>query len=212
MGQPSSKTDYVVLGDNAGPSKIAAIKKHGIRTVSEDEFLNLIATRKGLGNGKIDEKTKKKMEKEQEAIKQAAREMERREEKEKADTKHAGGRFVDSECCIVYVSISDRFLHSNVKTVDLSSQLWTTRYAPQSLKDVCGNKGQVEKLQLWLHDWCVYSLSPKQRLILSLLQVHEFEGRVQEAREEWYERISCCDDYWITRNRKDNKCSFVCQA
>ncbi|KAF5371508.1 hypothetical protein D9615_009587 [Tricholomella constricta] len=129
VGQPSSKTDYVVLGDNAGPSKIAAIKKHGIRTVNEDEFLNLIATRKGLGNGKVDEKTKKKMEKEQEAIKQAAREMEKREQKERKAT--AG----------------------SAKSIDPSSQLWTTRYAPQSLKEVCGNKSQVDKLQQWLVEW-----------------------------------------------------------
>lgn len=84
VGQPSSKTDFVVLGDNAGPSKLAAIQKHHLRTLSEDEFLNLIATRKGLGNGKVDAKTKKKMEKEQEAIRQAAKEIENREEKEKA--------------------------------------------------------------------------------------------------------------------------------
>ena len=45
---------------------------------------------------------------------------------------------------------------------DPSSQLWTTRYAPQSLKDICGNKGQVEKLQQWLHDWFVL-------LIISIL-------------------------------------------
>lgn len=35
-----------------------------------------------------------------------------------------------------------------------SGQLWTTKYAPQTLKEICGNKGQVEKLQKWLHDWC----------------------------------------------------------
>lgn len=37
--------------------------------------------------------------------------------------------------------------------VDTQSQLWTVRYAPQSLKEICGNKTQVEKLQGWLHDW-----------------------------------------------------------
>lgn len=126
--QPSSKTDFVVLGDNAGPSKLAAIKKHGIKTLNEDEFLNLIATRKGLGNGKVDEKTKKKLEKEQEDIKKAAKEMEKREQKEK-------------------VAAQDG------KIVDPRTQLWTVRYAPQNLKEVCGNKGQVEKLQQWLHDW-----------------------------------------------------------
>jgi len=126
--QPSSKTDFVVLGDNAGPSKLAAIKKHGIKTLNEDEFLNLIATRKGLGNGRVDEKTKKKMEKEQDDIKRAVREMEKREQKE-------------------------RVAAQDGKLIDPKTQLWTVRYAPQNLKEVCGNKGQVDKIQQWLHDW-----------------------------------------------------------
>ncbi|KAK7061194.1 replication factor C subunit 1 [Favolaschia claudopus] len=126
VGSPSSKTDYVVLGDNAGPSKLAAIKKHGLKTLNEDQFLNLIATRKG--SGKLDEKTRKKMEKDREAIETAAKDMEKRE---KQAAKEQG----------------------TSKTVDASSQLWTTRYAPQNAKEICGNKGQVEKLQLWLHDW-----------------------------------------------------------
>jgi replication factor C subunit 1 len=80
VGQPSSKTDYVVLGDNAGPSKLAALKKHNIKTLSEDEFLNLIATRKGPGNGKgLSEKEKKKKDKEEKAIRDSAKEMEARE-------------------------------------------------------------------------------------------------------------------------------------
>lgn len=129
VGQPSSKTDFVVLGDDAGPSKLAAIKKHGLKTLDEDGFLNLIATRKGLGNGQLDEKTRKKLEKEKEEIKKAAKEMERKEKIEAKDQS---------------------------RTIDPSSQLWTVRYAPQQLKEVCGNKGQVEKLQQWLHDWCVF--------------------------------------------------------
>ena len=80
VGQPSSKTDYVVLGDNAGPSKLAAIKKHNLKTLSEDEFLDLISTRKGPGNGKgLNEKEKKKKEKEEKAIRDSAKEMEARE-------------------------------------------------------------------------------------------------------------------------------------
>lgn len=72
------------------------------------------------------------MAKEQEEIKNAAKEMEQRERKEQASRPG--------------------------KTVDMSAQLWTSRYAPQSLKDVCGNKGQVEKLQQWLHDWYIFIL------------------------------------------------------
>jgi hypothetical protein len=38
---------------------------------------------------------------------------------------------------------------------DPSSQLWTTKYAPTALAQICGNKTAVEKIQLWLHDWYV---------------------------------------------------------
>jgi replication factor C subunit 1 len=80
VGQPSSKTNYVVLGDNAGQSKLAAIKKHNLKTLTEDEFLNLIATRKGPGDGKgLNEKEKKKKDKEEKAIRDSAKEMEARE-------------------------------------------------------------------------------------------------------------------------------------
>jgi hypothetical protein len=80
VGQPSSKTNYVVLGDNAGPSKLAAIKKHNLKTLSEDEFLNLIATRKGPGDGKgLSEKEQKKKDKEEKAIWDSVKEMEARE-------------------------------------------------------------------------------------------------------------------------------------
>lgn len=92
VGQPSSRTDFVVLGSDAGPSKLAAIAKHKIKTMNEDEFLNLIASRKGPGNGKVDEKTKKKMEKEQEAIKNAAKEMEKREKQAAKESRDAAGR------------------------------------------------------------------------------------------------------------------------
>lgn len=85
VGQPSSKTDYVVLGNNAGASKMAAIQKHNLKTLSEDDFLQLIATRKGPGDGKgLSEKEKKKREKEEKAIRDSAKEMDAREKAAKA--------------------------------------------------------------------------------------------------------------------------------
>lgn len=143
VGQPSSVTSYVILGDNAGPAKLAAIKKHGLKTLDEDGFMNLIRTRKG---SEVDKKTKAKMEKEETAIRKAAEEMEKAErraekEKMKGETAATPG-------------------HAPAKTViDPHSQLWTVRYAPTSLKDICGNKGQVEKLRTWLHDWYAVPVS-----------------------------------------------------
>lgn len=77
-GAPSSKTSYVVVGDGAGPSKLATIKKNGLKTLDEDGFLDLIATREAV----LDDKTKEKLRKEEEKIKKDAQEMETRERKE----------------------------------------------------------------------------------------------------------------------------------
>ena len=38
----SSKVDYIIMGDNAGPSKIEKAKKLNIQLISEDEFKNMI--------------------------------------------------------------------------------------------------------------------------------------------------------------------------
>lgn len=44
-GGPSSKTSYVVLGSDAGPSKLETIAKQKLKTLDEDEFLDMIRTR-----------------------------------------------------------------------------------------------------------------------------------------------------------------------
>jgi replication factor C subunit 1 len=136
-----------VLGDNAGPSKLAAIKKNNLKTLNEDEFLTLIATRKG--SGKVDEKTAKKIEKEKEAIESAAKEMEKREKKAAKEQRYVSFLY---SCYRSQQWVSSS--SSSKPAIDPSSQLWTTRYAPQNIKEICGNKGQVEKLQQWLKDWC----------------------------------------------------------
>ncbi|CCA68684.1 related to replication factor C protein [Serendipita indica DSM 11827] len=128
---PSSKTSFVVLGNNAGPSKLSMIEKHNLKTLSEDQFLDLIRTRKGV----LDEKALDKLRKEEEKIKKDAEEMEKKEKEQKKAMATKPG--------------SKREQHS----FDPSSQLWTTKYAPQNLSQICGNKANVEKVQLWLHDW-----------------------------------------------------------
>jgi hypothetical protein len=83
-GAPSKVTSYVVLGTGAGPKKLETIAKHNLKTVDEDGFLQLIASRSG---GEMDEKTKAKKEKEEEAMRKAAVEMEKREREQEAQEK-----------------------------------------------------------------------------------------------------------------------------
>lgn len=94
-----------MLGEGAGPKKIEAIAKHGLKTINEDEFLELIATRKGNGKG-LDEKTKKKMAKEQEAIKAAAKEMDKKE-KEAIKESQSGTKFVNTVEIWMVVLLTD---------------------------------------------------------------------------------------------------------
>lgn len=76
---PSGKTDFVVVGRDSGPKKLEIIKKLRIKTLSEDGFLNLIATRKGI----LDKKQLEKQEKEEMKLKKDAAELGRREKEAK---------------------------------------------------------------------------------------------------------------------------------
>lgn len=77
-GAPSGKTSYVVVGENAGASKLKAIADKKIPTLSEDDFLELIR----VSDGVMDEKAIKAQEKEEQKIIQQAKEMEAREKEE----------------------------------------------------------------------------------------------------------------------------------
>ena len=87
-----------MLGADAGPSKLAAIKKNNLKTLDEDGFLQLIATRVP---DYTDKNLAKKIAKEQDAIRAAAHEMERREreieKKDKGKEKEQAKYVVDPE-------------------------------------------------------------------------------------------------------------------
>jgi len=68
-----------VVGDNAGASKLDKIKSLSIKTLNEDQFLDLIASREGA---EPDEKQLKAMAKEEKKIQDAAKEMEKKEKED----------------------------------------------------------------------------------------------------------------------------------
>lgn len=129
-GAPSKKTSYVVLGSDAGPKKLETIRAQGIKTINEDGLFALI---KSLppngGDSKAAKEYEAKQALEEKKIKAAAAEMQKSAEAE-AKAAAAKGQVSQDE-----------------------GQLWTTKYAPTKMSDICGNKGQVEKLQKWLQNW-----------------------------------------------------------
>ncbi|KAI0385362.1 replication factor RFC1 C terminal domain-containing protein [Hypomontagnella monticulosa] len=142
-GAPSSKTSYVVLGEDAGPSKLSKIRQHGIKTINEEGLFELIRRLPaGGGTGKGAEKIREKRKLEEEKIKQQAAEMEQEEKARKAEAekarKAAAARGATGP--------------SSVPPAPLS-QLWTVKYAPTQPSHICGNKAAVEKIQNWLKNW-----------------------------------------------------------
>ena len=148
-GAPSKKTSYVILGQDAGPSKLRKIQEMSIKTIDEDGLTLLIEKLTEAGN-KGDSKEqaahKEKQRKEEEQIKKQAAELEKedkqrlKELKAAQTAKAAAGKTTGSG------------VTAGAQNADplVDSRLWTTKYAPSSLNQICGNKATVEKIQRWL--------------------------------------------------------------
>ncbi|KAF2089820.1 DNA replication factor C, large subunit, partial [Saccharata proteae CBS 121410] len=134
---PSSKTSYVVLGSDAGPSKLAKIKQFGLKSINEDGLFALI---KNLPANGGDSKAAEAYEKAQAAEAKKIKEMAAEMEKEERSKGGAGGAGRGAAA-----------VASGKKTEQgPDNRLWTSKYAPTQLGQICGNKAQVEKLQRWL--------------------------------------------------------------
>jgi len=141
MGAPSKNTSYVVLGRDAGPKKLETIRANNIKTINEDGLFELIRRLPANGgDGKAAAKYAEQKQKEEEKIRIAAEEIED-EEKKSAKAKAA----------IIKNSTNPTAPKSKApEGPRVEDRLWTVKYAPTQITQICGNKTQVEKLQRWL--------------------------------------------------------------
>ena len=142
-GAPSKNTSFVVLGEEAGPKKLETIHNLGLRTINEDGLFALIQKLPANGgDGKAAEKHAEKKAKEEARIREEAAELDKQEKKlakEKAATTARQNGTTSST--------------TSSRQAQVDSRLWVEKYAPSTTGAVCGNKGQVEKLQNWLRKW-----------------------------------------------------------
>lgn len=135
----SSRTSVVVLGDEAGPKKLENIKKLSIKAIDEDGFKQLIASMPAEGGeGAAAEKARQKIEEQE---KQAIQEAEEMANQEKERARRVSAARASGE----QVKEADK--------VDEAYKLWTVKYAPTNLQQICGNKSSVLKLKNWLTNW-----------------------------------------------------------
>lgn len=142
-GAPSSKTSYVVLGDDAGPSKLSKIQAHNIKTIDENGLFELIRRLPaGGGTGKGAEKLREKRQAEEKKIKEQALEMEKEEKARKLEAEKARK-----------VAAARGVTGPSPAATPPTAQLWTVKYAPTQASHICGNKAAVERIQSWLRNW-----------------------------------------------------------
>lgn len=150
----SGKTSVVVIGDEAGPSKVKKIKQLKIKAIDEEGFIELLAKMPAEG-GDSDAALRAKAKREEEMRKI---EEEAREEAKKEDGKNAA----KEKNAAKNSNTSNNSENAAKNSSNDSSPLWTTKYAPTALNHLCGNKGAINKLQTWLRDW--FTQDPKKRM------------------------------------------------
>lgn len=145
---PSSKTSYVVMGNDAGPKKLETIAKLKLKVINEDGLFELIRRLPANGgDGKAAEKFEAQKKQEQKKVEALAAEIEE-EEKRAAKEAAVAKKMADAR---LGQNTAEKGKQSSTPSCD--SRLWTVKYAPTTTNMICGNKGQVEKLQAWLRAW-----------------------------------------------------------
>jgi replication factor C subunit 1 len=145
---PSKKTNYVVLGTDAGPSKLHKIREMSIKTIDEDGLTQLIEKLTAAGNqgdSKAQAAHRDKQRKEEEKIRKQAEEMEQEEKSRQKEEKAAAAAAAGRNQTAAAITNAAQSLGPEVE-----ARLWTTKYAPTALSQICGNKATVERLQRWL--------------------------------------------------------------
>lgn len=146
------KTSLVVIGEEAGPSKVKKIKDFKIKAVTENGFVDLLLKMPADGgNGSNAQAAKRKREEEEEAIIAEAEAQEKAEQKKEHERKMAAKKAARDLKKETGPSVTAA--PEPRREIPSSEKLWTVKYAPSSISQLCGNKGQVQKLKNWLANW-----------------------------------------------------------
>lgn len=128
---PSGKTDYVVVGEGAGASKLGKIQSLGLKTLDEDSLFELIRSSR-----------------DREAIEPPSVGAPKVHSHPKITTKTGA-----QETTLASVPITKQQSVAARRSKTTESQLWTDKYAPQTEADLIGNHSNYVKLVQWMQDW-----------------------------------------------------------
>ncbi|KAG2373090.1 hypothetical protein C9374_012822 [Naegleria lovaniensis] len=133
----SGKTDYVIVGDDPGESKMKKARECKTKQISEDDFLEMI--RKSNPDGKYDEDGDVAM--------QDAKPSPRA--KSEKVTKSSKPKTSDNALSSV-VQVSKEVVKARNGDND---QLWVEKYKPDTSQQIIGHKQEFNTLLDWLKNW-----------------------------------------------------------
>ncbi|KAJ2735571.1 DNA replication factor C complex subunit Rfc1 [Coemansia sp. BCRC 34962] len=178
----SGKTSYLVVGEEPGSSKVSKAKSLKTTCLREDDLLELIRVSmpSHAVEAKAEPEMKPKAEPEMKPKAEPAASAKPKTEPA-ASAKPEPGSVVAmepiSKCELASVpaAVSNKPTESKLSLVSLapalpspsaqSNELWTEKYKPTKLKDLCGHKTSATDILKWLNIWARGSI-PETRAVL----------------------------------------------
>lgn len=171
-GNVSKKTNYLIMGRDAGESKREKAESFGTKVIDEDGLFHLIRTLPGkkskyviAAEAEVKVKVEKTPEKEKEPEVKKQSPVKRKLTPQKRESPRGKKLATDAEVSSDYVKTnlkqeekpaSARSLESAKPSGKTESLLWVDKYRPTSLKAIIGQQGEqscTNKLLRWLKDW-----------------------------------------------------------
>ncbi|XP_014468375.1 PREDICTED: replication factor C subunit 1 isoform X2 [Dinoponera quadriceps] len=170
----SSKVNYVIVGDEAGPAKLAKANSLGIEQISEDNLLEMIRTRpegraEDIKPATTRAKPKKVLNKSESDTSPSPSETKALSSLMNKTKALSSPSPVKTEVPVVSLKKETSTISSSVpkqesnisdgsqKTItNISSQLLVEKYRPKTLKQIIGQQGDrssAHNLYNWLRDW-----------------------------------------------------------
>ena len=148
---PSGKTDFVIVGEGAGQSKLEKIEKLNLKTLDEDGLFDLIRKK---SMGKIP--TANPIKAQELVLKSVTAET-----NSKISEFGSNNKSLPSQPTRLSSSVSETV---NAPT---TTDLWTVKWAPKKPEELIGNHSVYEKLKSWLGEWQHGSPSEFRAVLLS---------------------------------------------
>ncbi|XP_032689501.1 replication factor C subunit 1 isoform X2 [Odontomachus brunneus] len=172
----SGKVNYVIVGDEPGPSKLAKASSLGIKQITEDDLLEMIRTRpEGRSEDIKPTTTKAKSNaKKISSTSESDKSLSPKKTKALSVTPKKEASPISSEKTKLSVKtkvsspvqkpISDESNSLQEVTISIGSQPLVEKYRPKSLKQIIGQQGDrscANNLYVWLRDWHKNRQDPK---------------------------------------------------